>query len=1016
MEFFLKCRQFNSAPVSCKPRALPPKKKFSDPLQLSQLDVALVGRTTNVAGGNLMKNRRLSFSTLIVVLAAAILGMLNMATLIGQGGAPAAKKQRYKPQKPSATILSTNVRHDVVVIKFQEGTRVRLRAGQLETNLAGLSQKDEELLSRANLTRQRVFGDLAEAQRLVSDGRKYQIRRLFKKAEAQLDVEKEEGERLTGEELADLNLYYEILIKDANARETERLIDQLNALGITEIAYPQPMPQPAAIDMAPPTPNFASGQGYLGAAPAGVDAFYGWSQPGGKGTDVRVVDIEYGWNLGHEDMPAVLLAMGVNDPTYRQHGTAVLGVVGAAENTYGVSGIAPETSLGVSSVWGYDVAAAINDGASYLRSGDMLIIELHAPGPIGGFLGCNPSQYGFLPMENWISVFDAIRAATARGVTVVEAAGNGSMDLDNPIYGGAFNRAVRDSGAILVGGGTSGTRMPMCWTNYGSRVDVQGWGENVVTLGYGDLAMLAGSDDTQWYTGRFSGTSSASPVVAGAVASIQGFRKAHGLFALDAFAMRSLLAATGSPQSPDARNIGPLPNIRAAIDTVPKVSITTSNPDHKEGLFSLRFTVNRTGPVDSDLVVNYFIGGTATPNVDYPAPPGSLIIPAGSANATINVQGIRDNLSEVSETVVPCLIPASHYVVGIPGCATGRIWDLPMVTIAASVPNAYEYQSVAAVFTINISPPSVFEPIPLIIRPSGTASSADYTGLPSGTYWIPPNTSTLNISITPIDDNILEPNETLTLTVQDYSDEWYGAGTPASASITIVDNKPTVTVTAVNVNTTESMGSLYPGLFIFERSGPPTSDLFVNFKAGGTAIGGVDYPAFSSPILIPAGQNTRELRVSGIYDSVDEPAETVVVTLLAGPGYVLGTTNRTATVKIWDLPVMSVNALDPTAAEYLKDPGTFRLTLLRPYYAEVGFWYALNGSATQGADYALTGNSLFSPGATARTLKLVPVDDALPEPTETATLTLLGNPDCGSRCIGTASATITILDNDSVAP
>ena len=63
----------------------------------------------------------------------------------------------------------------------------------------------------------------------------------------------------------------------------------------------------------------------------------------------------------------------------------------------------------------------------------------------------DPDQFEFVAMEYWDSYFDAIKNATARGIIVVEAAGNGGMDLDSSIYGGKFDRSVRDSGAILVG-------------------------------------------------------------------------------------------------------------------------------------------------------------------------------------------------------------------------------------------------------------------------------------------------------------------------------------------------------------------------------------------------------------------------------------------------------------------------------------------------------------------------------------------------------------------------------------
>src|SRR5437667_103351 len=57
-----------------------------------------------------------------------------------------------------------------------------------------------------------------------------------------------------------------------------------------------------------------------------------------------------------------------------------------------------------------------------------------------------------------------------------------------------------------------------------------------------------GADATQFYTKTFGGTSSASPIVAGAAALIQSTRNEFGLPLLNSFDMRSLLASTGTPQ------------------------------------------------------------------------------------------------------------------------------------------------------------------------------------------------------------------------------------------------------------------------------------------------------------------------------------------------------------------------------------------------------------------------------------------------------------------------------------
>src|SRR5205823_1131088 len=94
-------------------------------------------------------------------------------------------------------------------------------------------------LQRGNLPRQQIFRDLAQINAAVAANSKRSIRRLFTGPENELDTEKRDGEGRIGEELADLNLYFYIFIADANARDSERLLDQLNALDIVEIAYPQ---------------------------------------------------------------------------------------------------------------------------------------------------------------------------------------------------------------------------------------------------------------------------------------------------------------------------------------------------------------------------------------------------------------------------------------------------------------------------------------------------------------------------------------------------------------------------------------------------------------------------------------------------------------------------------------------------------------------------------------------------------------------------------------------------------
>ncbi|WP_260397749.1 S8 family serine peptidase [Sphingopyxis sp. JAI128] len=180
----------------------------------------------------------------------------------------------------------------------------------------------------------------------------------------------------------------------------------------------------------------------------------------------------------------------------------------------------------------------------------------------------------------------AIRRAVKRGIIVVEAAGNGAENLDDALYDvpgprfpGDWENPFKpgaDSGAIIVGAGApprgnhGPARSRLGFSNYGQRVDCQGWGREVATTGYGNL--YAGSSEDEWYTDSFSGTSSASPIVTGAIAVLQGIAKEAGTL-LTPDSARTKLRSTGTPQqasptAPVSQRIGSLPDLEALIATL----------------------------------------------------------------------------------------------------------------------------------------------------------------------------------------------------------------------------------------------------------------------------------------------------------------------------------------------------------------------------------------------------------------------------------------------------------------
>lgn len=321
-------------------------------------------------------------------------------------------------------------------------------------------------------------------------------------------------------------------------------------------------------------------QGYLEPAPVGMDVRYAWTLDGGRGENVRIIDIEIGWNLAHTDLVAAtsnpfILVEGVDpQPQFnRDHGAAVLGEIIAANDGKGITGIAHQAQIGLLNPLTAantlpHIADTIDMAIRRAQPGDIILIEdQSAKGPR---LDPNTGR-GLLPIEFEQDIFDAIKRATDAGLVVIEPAGNGAENLDDAIYQGRFNRN-HDSGAIMVGAGfvpanfsTEGPdRTRTDESNYGARVDVQGWGRAIATCGYGDIKL--GQGENNFYTTKFGGTSGASAMIAGAAAILQSIVKQRGLAPLTSIQMRRLLSTTGTAQAGNQnKSIGPRPNLRAAI-------------------------------------------------------------------------------------------------------------------------------------------------------------------------------------------------------------------------------------------------------------------------------------------------------------------------------------------------------------------------------------------------------------------------------------------------------------------
>lgn len=371
--------------------------------------------------------------------------------------------------------------------------------------------------------------------------------------------------------LHSLTMYWRVDARE-RADQIEEILKRLNSLYEVDLAYREFAVSDPVVNAADDPYNVD--QDYLDAAPTGIDARWAWTQPNGEGAGIGFVDLEQGWFPNHEDFTSKSPTIIYGDNrdgvgTYKgNHGTAVLGEVIADDNTVGVVGIAPSVaSVRMTSHYDAGTGTALNVADAILGAlpsmnvGDVLLLEV---------------QRSFLPTETDDADFDAIRLAVAYGIVVVEAAGNGVSDLDaymDAAGDNILNRGstdFRESGAVMVGAALSALpHNRKTASNFGSRIDCYGWGNNVTTCGYGDLD-AGGGDDNKSYTSVFQNTSAASPIVTGAAIILQGMYEANTGTRLSPLQMRALLSdpATGTAQGGGvAGNIGVMPDLQAIIGT-----------------------------------------------------------------------------------------------------------------------------------------------------------------------------------------------------------------------------------------------------------------------------------------------------------------------------------------------------------------------------------------------------------------------------------------------------------------
>ncbi len=391
-------------------------------------------------------------------------------------------------------------------------------------------------------------------------------------------------------------------------------------------------------------------------------------------------------------------------------------------------------------------------------------------------LGCMPDgisneNFGGAPLQEEVQVANNTFSGNLYGLT-----GGDNMIVMNNIFENSAQTGVK-----RVGGSSSVTYNDF-WNN---GTEHSGSNVNINTSRFQDCLVDANYR-----------LQSGSPCINAGVASI--FWNGH-----------TVTAPSYSGAAPD---LGALES-GGSQPGLPTVTIVATDANAGEASGNTgTFTVSRTGSTTQALTVNYQVGGTATSGQDYAALSGSVTLTSGAASAPLTVTPVNDTAPEPAETVILTPSSSSSYSVGSPSSATVTIADndsgaLPTVTISVTDAVAAEAGPNPGQFTISRTGPTTGSLTAQYAIGGNATNGVDYQTIGTAVT-IAAGSASRVVTITPIDDTVVDANEQVSLTLS--ASPSYFVGSPGSASLTITDND-SATATTRSFQDGVSPASSYAG-------------------------------------------------------------------------------------------------------------------------------------------------------------------------------------------------------------
>ena len=468
------------------------------------------------------------------------------------------------------------------------------------------------------------------------------------------------------------------------------------------------------------------------------------------------------------------------------------------------------------------------------------------------------------------------------------------------------------------------------------------------------------------------------------------------------------------------------------------IEVELSTPAPAELPIQYQLTANGSGLTAADVQVG---GGAGQLNTDL-----MVTIQANQDRARIQLRLVDDAVSDPGESLQLVLQAGVGYTLGPDTTYTLMVEDndLPTVSFSMGSGTLGEAGGMVTVTVQSVPFPAAELTIPVMLEGSSTATlTADYTlsglGGSDPRYNVTlPVSGSVAFTITGVDDSTAEGSERVVFTLGEDSSEptaWtLGAERTYTLQITDDDVEASarrvsfaaaLSQAAESVSARQVMVTVTPAL-------EATDSLMVAFHVAGTADGSADYSfgtgvsgtASEYMLALSGAGGSFPLLITVTTDMMDEPDETVVLTLVSGADYVLeGELTHTLTIADDDPPVVEFVSASATLMEGELVQVELRTESGLAVSGAVQLRYQLSTTTVEDTDFSVVGGAnLATPdgmvellaGDATVVLELRARDDELDELQETLTLTLQA-PSLGMPYLVSATAntfTLTITDTD----